>query len=239
MEPIKKQPKIKKKVTLNPEGDQVVIDPEKPQDVKEATAVLTIQQRRQRAINIRRRMPKIKRAREIAVKRVAGASKIKRRSRNIARNSLKRRFAGSMGSSYKSLSAAQKMTVDRIVSTKGNVSRAIASRLVPRVRSAEYKRVSSGKRASSYNIRPITSSYQHPDHHLIEAAQQSINTIVNEIKMKGGDPCWKGYEMVGHKKKNGKNVPNCVSVKEQRAESSPSQKILNAIKRMKARKNAS
>ena len=23
-------------------------------------------------------------------------------------------------------------------------------------------------------------------------------------------PCWKGYEMVGTKKKNGKKVPNCV-----------------------------
>ena len=27
-------------------------------------------------------------------------------------------------------------------------------------------------------------------------------------------PCWKGYEMVGTKKKNGKEVPNCVPVKE-------------------------
>jgi hypothetical protein len=29
-------------------------------------------------------------------------------------------------------------------------------------------------------------------------------------EIKGGDPCWKGYEMVGHKIKNGKKVPNCV-----------------------------
>ena len=25
------------------------------------------------------------------------------------------------------------------------------------------------------------------------------------------DPCWKNYEMVGMKKKDGKEVPNCVS----------------------------
>jgi hypothetical protein len=31
-------------------------------------------------------------------------------------------------------------------------------------------------------------------------------------KMKN-DPCWKGYEMVGKKSKNGKKVPNCVPVK--------------------------
>ena len=36
----------------------------------------------------------------------------------------------------------------------------------------------------------------------------------NSKKMKGEDPCWKGYEMVGTKKKNGKEVPNCVPVSE-------------------------
>ena len=36
-----------------------------------------------------------------------------------------------------------------------------------------------------------------------------------EGKMESGekDPCWKGYEMVGKKKKNGKEVPNCVPKK--------------------------
>ncbi len=31
-------------------------------------------------------------------------------------------------------------------------------------------------------------------------------------KMKN-DPCWKGYEAVGMKNKNGRKVPNCVPVK--------------------------
>ena len=31
-----------------------------------------------------------------------------------------------------------------------------------------------------------------------------------EKKMKGSDPCWKGYQMVGTKKKGGREVPNCV-----------------------------
>jgi hypothetical protein len=34
-----------------------------------------------------------------------------------------------------------------------------------------------------------------------------------EEKMKEEDPCWEGYEMVGKKKKNGKEVPNCVPKK--------------------------
>lgn len=32
-------------------------------------------------------------------------------------------------------------------------------------------------------------------------------------EMEGPDPCWKGYEMVGTKQKNGKEVPNCVKKK--------------------------
>lgn len=36
-----------------------------------------------------------------------------------------------------------------------------------------------------------------------------------EEKMKGKDPCWKGYEMVGHKLKAGRKVPNCVPKNEE------------------------
>lgn len=37
---------------------------------------------------------------------------------------------------------------------------------------------------------------------------------LSEEKMKGKNPCWKGYEMVGKKMKNGKEVPNCVPINE-------------------------
>ena len=36
-----------------------------------------------------------------------------------------------------------------------------------------------------------------------------------EEKMKGEDPCWKGYEMVGQKIKAGRKVPNCVPKNEE------------------------
>ena len=39
--------------------------------------------------------------------------------------------------------------------------------------------------------------------------------LINLIPLKEMEnPCWKGYEMVGTKKKDGKEVPNCVPVKE-------------------------
>jgi hypothetical protein len=37
---------------------------------------------------------------------------------------------------------------------------------------------------------------------------------LSKILKEMGNPCWKGYEMVGTKNKNGKEVPNCVPVKE-------------------------
>lgn len=36
----------------------------------------------------------------------------------------------------------------------------------------------------------------------------------NQFVESRDDPCWKGYEAIGTKKKNGKEVPNCVPVKE-------------------------
>ena len=34
--------------------------------------------------------------------------------------------------------------------------------------------------------------------------------IESALSEKQKNPCWKGYEMIGQKKKNGKTVPNCV-----------------------------
>ena len=37
---------------------------------------------------------------------------------------------------------------------------------------------------------------------------------INLLAMPGEDPCWSGYEMVGTKDLDGREVPNCVPVKE-------------------------
>jgi hypothetical protein len=39
----------------------------------------------------------------------------------------------------------------------------------------------------------------------------TLKKIIKELE----NPCWKGYEQVGTKNKNGKEVPNCVPVKEE------------------------
>ena len=44
---------------------------------------------------------------------------------------------------------------------------------------------------------------------------KKIASACKKKKKKKGKkgPCWKGYEMVGMKKKGGRNVPNCVPKK--------------------------
>lgn len=39
------------------------------------------------------------------------------------------------------------------------------------------------------------------------------NELFEESDKEDDDPCWKGYEMIGMKKKKGKEVPNCVPKK--------------------------
>lgn len=49
--------------------------------------------------------------------------------------------------------------------------------------------------------------------HSIGGKLVKVQNMNEEKKMKN-DPCWKGYEMIGKKKKNGREVPNCVPVDE-------------------------
>jgi hypothetical protein len=38
----------------------------------------------------------------------------------------------------------------------------------------------------------------------------NVKIIIMAKKKSKKNPCWKGYQMVGMKKKGGRNVPNCV-----------------------------
>lgn len=64
---------------------------------------------------------------------------------------------------------------------------------------------------------------------------KSFKQYIDEME---NDPCWKGYEAYGTKKKDGKTVPNCVPVKEdwqkvnrQDKTDGLSQKAVNAYRR--------
>ena len=56
---------------------------------------------------------------------------------------------------------------------------------------------------------------------------------VKEEKMKGKDPCWTGYKMLGTKNKNGKQVPNCIP---ESIEEGIARLVSNSIKKVTTRK---
>ena len=59
---------------------------------------------------------------------------------------------------------------------------------------------------------------------------KSIKDIIEAAKMKGGDPCWKGYQMVGMKDKGGKKVPNCVPEEVQQEGAVPASEKVITVK---------
>jgi hypothetical protein len=104
--------------------------------------VLTIQQRQKRAQIMRRIQPKIERAREIAQKRMAPEASIRKRAFIQARQLVRRRVAGERGAEYEKLGPSEKMAIDRAVEGKQKIIKAIALRLIPRVKRAEAIRLS-------------------------------------------------------------------------------------------------
>jgi|TARA_R110000822_G_scaffold14080_3_gene49654 hypothetical protein len=48
-----------------------------------------------------------------------------------------------------------------------------------------------------------------------ELIKQILREETKNIQEKDSNPCWDGYEMIGMKEKNGKEVPNCVPLEEE------------------------
>ena len=104
-------------------------------------SVLSIAQRRKRAMAFRRARSRIKRGRMIAQRKFAPKEKLEKRSRRAAIKLIRRRVAGKKGANYANLSPGEKMSVDRLVQRRQGAIKTIAKRLMPKVRSAERERL--------------------------------------------------------------------------------------------------
>lgn len=153
---------IQKKITTT---EEVVVD----------EAVLSYAQRRRRAIMIHRHMPKLKRARQLAVKRMAKPQNIIKRSQNQARKAMRKRVAGKLGMRYSSLPPSTKMAIDKMLTKRTATIAKIANRIRPYIRQSEMKRLVSGKRASTYTRKPIMASFEFNDKQLIEIAEHAYH----------------------------------------------------------------
>ena len=108
----------------------------------EERAPLSIQQRRKRALTMRKYKTKIKMSRERSKRKMAPKDKLLKRSRKQALNFMRNRL--SKNKKYSEMSTAEKITLDkRLQKIPGRVIDRIATRLLPKVRSAEKERLAS------------------------------------------------------------------------------------------------
>jgi len=105
-------------------------------------AVLNFQQRRQRALTMRRYKSKIAAARKRMRKRAATKDKLQQRARKKAISIIRKKVAGQKGADYSNLNPAEKMMIDkRVMKRQGAIAR-IAKKLLPKVRKADLARIS-------------------------------------------------------------------------------------------------
>lgn len=104
---------------------------------------LTIAQRQQRARQIKRIQPKLKRAKELSQTRLAGPEKLQRRAETKARAILKARISARKEIPYAELTTSEKIQVDTAVAKKTKLIKRIAARLLPKLRKAEFERLKS------------------------------------------------------------------------------------------------
>lgn len=110
-------------------------------DLINERAPLSIVQRLKRARQMRRMAPRMKRMRAMRKFRMAPKERLKFRAQKQARNLIRKRVAGNLGAKYATLSASQKIAVDRLVAKKSGRVNKIATRLLPKVRKAEVERL--------------------------------------------------------------------------------------------------
>lgn len=103
-------------------------------------AVLDRQQRRQRAITMRRFKSKIARGRRIAANRPANLEKLKKRARKAAVNVVRQKVAKGRGEDYANLDVMQKMQIDKKVQKRKSLIDRLAKRMIPKMRQKEVER---------------------------------------------------------------------------------------------------
>ena len=117
-------------------------------EMLELDEALTIQQRRMRAITMRKFKSKIAQGRRRMAKKAATIDKLKSRARKAAIKIIRKKVAGKKGEKYATLSPSEKMLIDKRVAKKKSAIDRIAKKLLPQVRKADLAKLSGKKSAN-------------------------------------------------------------------------------------------
>ena len=131
--------------TLSEASIDIIIDEDYITEELINERVMTLLQRRKAGIKMRRLKFRIQRARKLKKKRMATRDMLVRRARRQARTLIRKRLGGAKGANYSKLSPSERIQLDKRVSKKLPIINKIATRLLPRVKSAELKRLSKAR----------------------------------------------------------------------------------------------
>lgn len=190
--------KPSKTIELSKQKDQIVLNPKLEPNNNLNEKVIDLAQRRRRASLMRRVHAKLERKKQITGQRLHTPQQLSQSAERIAKNMLRKRFAGQRGAEYQVLAPSDKIQVDKIVDKKAKMIKAMASRLVPRLRAADVKRLQakrSGqavKGISSYmSARPINSGDELAVDDLVKLFEQvndKVLKVLDEKAFKHGIP---------------------------------------------------
>lgn len=132
----------KKLKTIAKKPDQIILNPKTVDDNNKLNErVVELAQRRKRASLMRRVQAKLHRRKQLSATKLHSQQQLSQRSSSIAKTMLRKRLAGSQGAAYAHLSPSNKIQVDKIVDKKAILIRSMAKRMIPRLRSADVKRL--------------------------------------------------------------------------------------------------
>lgn len=247
-----------KKSTPSKKGGktEVIINPTEKQSGAINERFLDIVQRMKRGHQIRRRESIMKLKKQIAHMRPHTKTQLRNASSKIAKNFVRGRFAGQRGREYDRLSASDKVQIDKNIDHKSKMVRSIASRILPRLRSADTARLADVRKGGkvkgigkylttlvqSYDVEMVENVYdtitekdvraleskaqksgiafrtikeifarglaestvqrafERVNSYIARGAAYKIDSDVAEAKkLKGKDPCWDNYKMIGRK----------------------------------------
>jgi nicotinic acid mononucleotide adenylyltransferase/exonuclease VII small subunit len=142
-------------------------------------AVLNFQQRRQRALTMRRFKTKLAAARKRMRRRISSKETLQKKARKAAINIIRSKIAGAKGANYKDLNPAEKIMIDKRLQTRKGAINRLSKRMLPTVRKADIARVSAAAKTKNEDVNENFESF-------VEAYQNSPTKRFHELRKKDG-----------------------------------------------------
>lgn len=182
------KPKKLKDIAKKP--DQIVLNP-KMDNKNIQERVVDVAQRRNRASLMRKLHGRLQKRKQISSQRLHNQGQLTQRSQQLAKNILRARLTGGRGSQYQHMSAANKVQIDQIVDKKAKLIRSMAIKMLPRLKSADVRRlevVRSGKKPKGIkhymSANPLNQSYEPDLEKLLQVFEQVTEKDIAALQNK-------------------------------------------------------